>query len=324
MKLKLKNLLSTFSTFLKCFAFAFVICCMVFDYNAIRQLFIEYDTKGNEPQIYAFILALFLEGIPYALGKIVYEMRDKTKYDRNSTYVASISLLFGLVGLAGAMYIYYQLRSGWMKEQGWVTGLFSLNKQTDKTAEFYMEYFRLYSPFVTSIGAFALSFFAFRQSAYESLQKEVQQLEAEYNRKQRKYMRLRNRYKDACNDLWTNLANHQFDAMPDTYEAFREECMLRIRDKLAKNCTSQYPLQIERYSSEIETVLSKCIAPLSKHSSIPYAISTISFAELLKEYDEQVKDPADKWDYNIACAELQKDLEESLESAITAARMHID
>ena len=294
---------------------------VVSDYFSVRSLFVALDYERNDSTIFAITLALFLEGIPFYLGKAWTDYLDKTSYVNNDRVITRLGIIISLVTYVLAASVTVLLRVLYMQKNGGLEGFFNdTYGGANNSNQFIGELLKLCSPILTSLLAFVASWMAFRSSKIYELEKKVNRLREECYLREAEFQKVYQRNRAARASLWSTIADPDMEPMPGSFEVFRQQCFMKIREKLNDTCITTYPTQVERFSARVESKLAECILELSQHSTLPQTISRLTIHDLIQSYEDQNTDDADAWDYDRAGSALIDELERSLNNAVVMAQ----
>lgn len=297
------------------FVAAFITALMLAaDFYTLRDLFLEIVDIARDAYIYSMVLACALEGLPFYLGTIVSEVKDEGCYYKNDRKVARFGCVITLVALLLVFAMAAGLRAMFIQNQ-YLQGAYSQRRGFEQMIP---QLFLMVSPILTSTLAFVASWFAFRRSYLEELYRKVIRKQNIYLRCKSAFQKAYNPYMRARHSLWASLADPDCQ-MPVKSTDYRRECFAHIRSKLVTNCIVSYPTQIEQYTQRVNQALEECLLEMSKHTTLPHAITDISLADLIEEYDNRAMDAADCWNYNYAGPDLEAELRNTLDNAIVVA-----
>ncbi len=284
------------------------------DFYTVRSLFIDINVGATDAMVYAGISAIILEMLPSYMGLMLGKRRDKARYEKNLAGGFSImTAFFVTVALIGLL---AYLRYGWVSEQVELGNIGGRRGNED----LYKHMFLAVLPALTSIAAFLISWFMLRTKSLEDKYQEVCRLQEEFFAKQAIFRQAHDRCMEARTTVWTSVCDSGVEPMPEGMEAFRRECFTRIRAKLVDDCLVTYPTQIERYSMDVESKLQEYLLTISKHSTLPHTITSISLEELIRDHDDNARDPVDRWDYNESGPDLEAELRRTIDNAVVVAQ----
>lgn len=296
------------------FAWVLIIVMMGSDFYTIRDLFISVNTNTFDAAIYAMVAAIILEGLPSYMGTVLGRRRDKGRYEDNEAgyptiiFAAIVTVIMAvLVGGLRLGWVYGQIKSG---DMGGRRGY----------EEVFGQIFLMILPVLTSMSAFLISWFMLRDRCLVQKYKEVRKLQEEFYDREADFRMAHSRCMEARTTVWTSVCDRNESEMPQGLEAFRRECFVRIRSKLVDNCLTAYPTQIERYTADVEAKLQNYLLEISKHSTLPYTITSISMDALIKQHDEDAMDYSDCWNYNWAGPDLEAELRRTIDNAVVVAQ----
>lgn len=330
----------------KIIAFIIILTLSICDLAAMKNLFLKLDVSDtpliiggkldpetfepvnllgyvNETNVYPLIMVLLLEGIPYFLGIEISTALDKTTYKVNNKLFATIGSIVSGVGIFLTFVLVIFLRLMVIEKEGGFPEY--LGGEGPVTDAFIVQFCLLFTPVLTSILAFVASLSAFKSESAEKLEKKIDKLHIKFLQKQTMFHDTVNRNNDARTALWTSLTTNQSGPIPRRFDDFRKACFERIRSKLIENIIIQYPTQISRYNSEIESTLRELIHQISceAEETDSYEIRTITPESLIEEYDKIQVDngnSVDAWMYSIAGSELEKELKKIIDNAVIVAQ----
>lgn len=310
-------------TLLQIFAVALILFMAVADIYAMLNLFKQLELEPRDRWIYAITLAFFLEGQPYFMSAALSDIMDKRKYQNNGVLANWITLLFSTAALVAACALSMYLRLQWIELNG---GREAFENQDyglyNNNNEYIGQIFLLYSPILTSALSFVASWYALRTDSLQVLGAEVRRSFMDYLRLESDFRDAYQSFQEACSTLWSTLADSKSEPMPPTEESFRQECFDRIREKLIQNCLITYPTHMSRYNSQVESVLAGYITEISRHTTLPETITRITVQDIIKLYEARVADDADKWNYNLAGPDMEKELADTLAEAIVIEQFY--
>lgn len=285
------------------------------DWYTLRNLFLEL-VRAIDAHIYAMILATTLEGLPFYLGTLSAEGADVGCYYKNDFKTAKTGFWIALFALICTFFVTVSLRLLLIYNM-YLMGDFGGRRGF---GELIPQLFLMVSPLVTSLLSYVASWFTFRSSYLDKAYNETLEKQEFYLQRREEFREAYDLFQGARSGLWASLEDAETVKMPRDSESFRRECFVRIRSKLVSNCLTCYPTQIERYTQEVNSALDRCIQELAMHTTIPHAITKISVAELIAQHDENARDYADCWDYNLAGADLETELRSMLDHAVVVAQ----
>ena len=293
--------------------------CLIFamaasDFYTVRSLFIDINVGVTDAMVYAGISAIILEILPSYMGLVLGKRRDKARYEKNLAGGFSITLALFVTMALIALVAY--LRYSWVSEQIRLGNIGGRRGNEDV----YKHMFLAVLPALTSIAAFLISWFMLRTKSLEDKYQEVCRLQEEFFSRQADFRVAYNRCMEARTTVWTSICDYNVEPMPEGMEAFRRDCFTRIRGKLVDDCLVTYPTQIERYSMDVESKLQEYLLIISKHSTLPHTITSISLEELIRDHDDNTRDPADRWDYNESGPDLEAELRRTIDNAVVVAQ----
>lgn len=306
--LKLKEKVTTY------FAYFLIFLMALSDWYTVRDLFISVNTNSMDAIVYATVAAIVLEMLPSYMGTVMGRRRDKGRYDSNDA--GWVSVVVALLVTCGMAILVGYLRFHWLQEQirlGEIGG-------RRGNEEIYGQYFLMVLPALTSLAAFLISWFMLRERCLQTKYEEVLSLQEDYYEKERDFRMAHSRCLEARTTVWISVCDQDESDMPEGLEAFRRECFARIRNKLVDNCLTTYPTQIERYTADVEAKLQSYLLEISKHSTLPYTITSISLDDLIREHDKNAMDYADCWNYNWSGPDLEAELRRTIDNAVVIAQ----
>ena len=302
--------------FLKILAAGIVFALMVADvFTVINMFHMGARFDKDTARLYAVILALILEGLPFYIGIANGALHDKTDYTKGDRAFKRALIQGAFWVTAAVILIIAGIRVGY---------ILTMIREGDLDIE--EDYIKLagqcylaISPALTSLAAYFISALAFPSN-------HLDKSEDQYNKYYRKYLAAQRafflaRYK--CVGLRDSVGSSlDIDNPAATLDEFRQECFWKIRNKLMNNCLVQYPTQIEMYSAEVERLLNDLIVEMSKHTTTPNEILKLTAADIIEKYDQETVNDADAWDYNRAGPIMKDELCQLLNMAIVTAQFH--
>lgn len=293
------------------------------DFYSMIQLFDEFGVEGVDLTFFSLTMVFFLEVTPFLCGVALSEWADNTKWRFGTRGVVIAGFFVGIVAWTGATVLAIYMRDQLLQAGGgfeaFKDGSYGGARDNSK---YIGEIFKMWSPLLTSVLAFLLSWLTFRHSELSNLQNQVRYLRAEKNMREKSFRKAQSRNKDARVSLWGTLADPDVEPMPKDFEVYRNQCFIKIREKLYDTCLSEYPTQVERFTSCVESKLAEYILAISQRSTLPQSISSITVQEMIARYEQQIQNSADAWDYNQAGVELEEELERALNNAVVVAQFH--
>ncbi len=301
-----------------------------FDFLSMNNLFLSLDladtlfigqheyTGISEAMIYSFMMVMFLEGNPFFLGMMLANMTDKTAYKTNDRMIAKIGFWIAMAGLILTFVIAMCMRYFLIAQSGGFDAFFctqTYGGSEDTNMQFIAQFFLLWSPILTSMLAFVASFVAFRNDSADKLAAEIERLQAKYLNLDRVFKSRLGRLDDLKYELWASVNQSPSARMPERQDTFRKECIGMIRKKVTANSIDQFPQQVSRFNSEIESALEGYMKQLCEASIIPREKWNLSTEDVLNRYDEakvQAGRPADAWSYRVAGEEMRDELRRAL------------
>lgn len=294
-------------------ALIIVILLALCDVYAVNDMFITLNMTRRDSMILSIMAAMIMEGLPTYMGMAIAKLRDKGRYEENVP--GWFSIAFAFVVMAAAWFLVGWLRAQMLAYQE-AAGLFDGRRSADKFGPTFL----IYSPVLTSLGALLISWFAMRGSALSDKQRETYRAQERFLAAEEAFHEAYNRCMEARATVWTSVADTDETEMPAGFEAFRRECFSRLRNKLVDNCLTTYPTQIERYTADVGAKLEGYLLEIANRSTLPQQITAISLEALLRKHDEEAKDKADCWDYNLSGPDLENELRRSIDAAVIVSQ----
>lgn len=321
---------------IKIFAIVLIFGLAFADFLAMNNLFAELDLSSKfrlghissellaESTIYSVTFSLLLEGNPLFLGIAASLLADKTKYKVNDKANAIIGFSISLVALIITFALVVVLRIMLIQQKGGVAAFRNgtFGGSDDSNGGFIAQIYLIVAPVLTSMLAFVASWTAFRSEKIEKLERRLDKLHNKYLICQSKFLDEIHRNDDARMVLWRSLTDNEL--LPATLNVFREQCFIKIQNKLLENSKNSFSDQIGRYNAEIASLLQSYLVTLATNTTTtPRDIENMKIGDIIAEYDAQKSvnnDGEDAWDFSICGKALTERLEKILSNAVVVAQ----
>lgn len=342
----LRKLYNSFSHWLsnkwaKLFTLLLIAGLALGDFVAMKNLFTQLslsdvlDIGGYESHLLAetnilpFLTILLLEGLPAVMGRAVSTLIDRTKHNKNDVLISQYGLIIAGVTFLATIAVSITMRLLLISQNGGIEafkeGIYG-GANGRNNMRFIAQFFLMFSPLLTSFLAFVASLMWLRKDSIVELEYRVDKLHEQYLIAQSRFLDSAHRNDDAQWALWTSLSSNDLNnknskeayennALPKSFDQFRGECFLRMRNKMINNCIQEFPSQIDRFNKEIERELCDFCGEIG--------FPDINIDVIIKSYDAKCweKDENERaWNRSACINDLKKELQEVLNNAVVVAQ----
>lgn len=285
-----------------------IVALAVIDYAAMSELFEAMDIWGYRNYLAAGLMALLLEGLPFAISMPLSKKYSGISDRPLEAAREKMLLIIIIITLVLVFALVAFLRIMWMMKisdghpiQAFLDGSYGTGgSRFENKQVFLKDCLFTISPILTSLlaGVLSMVFFPYNVLSHMGRRKDTAMerfLEAESE-----YLNAFQQAMDEQSALWNCVADPDQEEMPEKYEEFRSRVIQKARKKAGDDIVTIYPGQLQRYNAEIESELIGYLTRMSMHSTIPSNITSIDLERLIERFDQMQRDDADKWNYDDA------------------------